>query len=110
MDENQQRKHFSQNTKEKRLAFANEQLNLDWKQIMFTDKVKFEISAHGMNWVRRPPGSRYDPRYIREVNRQGRCSVMVWGAITYNRLLDICLLYTSPSPRDYAASRMPSSA
>ena len=27
--------------------------------------------------------------------------------ITWN---DICLLYTSPSPRDYAASRMPSSA
>ena len=25
-------------------------------------------------------------------------------------LLCICLLYTSPSPRDYAASRMPSSA
>ena len=24
--------------------------------------------------------------------------------------LKICLLYTSPSPRDYAASRMPSSA
>ena len=24
--------------------------------------------------------------------------------------LNICLLYTSPSPRDYAASRMPSSA
>ena len=28
----------------------------------------------------------------------------VWG------LLVDCLLYTSPSPRDYAASRMPSSA
>ena len=25
-------------------------------------------------------------------------------------LANICLLYTSPSPRDYAASRMPSSA
>ena len=25
-------------------------------------------------------------------------------------LVRICLLYTSPSPRDYAASRMPSSA
>ena len=25
-------------------------------------------------------------------------------------LIDGCLLYTSPSPRDYAASRMPSSA
>ena len=32
---------------------------------------------------------------------------------TENKILslnDICLLYTSPSPRDYAASRMPSSA
>ena len=26
------------------------------------------------------------------------------------KVLGICLLYTSPSPRDYAASRMPSSA
>ena len=25
-------------------------------------------------------------------------------------LISLCLLYTSPSPRDYAASRMPSSA
>ena len=25
-------------------------------------------------------------------------------------LMECCLLYTSPSPRDYAASRMPSSA
>ena len=26
------------------------------------------------------------------------------------RVSEACLLYTSPSPRDYAASRMPSSA
>ena len=28
----------------------------------------------------------------------------------HRRVLYACLLYTSPSPRDYAASRMPSSA
>ena len=28
----------------------------------------------------------------------------------YQFVYDSCLLYTSPSPRDYAASRMPSSA
>ena len=28
----------------------------------------------------------------------------------YKKVLKGCLLYTSPSPRDYAASRMPSSA
>ena len=27
-----------------------------------------------------------------------------------NKWINNCLLYTSPSPRDYAASRMPSSA
>ena len=30
--------------------------------------------------------------------------------LTYANPLKTCLLYTSPSPRDYAASRMPSSA
>ena len=29
---------------------------------------------------------------------------------THRRLIDICLLYTSPSPRDDQTSRMPSSA
>ena len=29
---------------------------------------------------------------------------------SYKRLIDICLLYTSPSPRDSTSSRMPSSA
>ena len=33
-----------------------------------------------------------------------------WAAVTALVLGIICLLYTSPSPRDYAASRMPSSA
>ena len=32
------------------------------------------------------------------------------AAALLNACLDRCLLYTSPSPRDYAASRMPSSA
>ena len=40
----------------------------------------------------------------------------VFGLLRQNRTetwlfaLEICLLYTSPSPRDYAASRIPSSA
>ena len=38
--------------------------------------------------------SRVDPMYHEKIDH----------------LLDTCLLYTSPSPRDYAASRMPSSA
>ena len=33
-----------------------------------------------------------------------------WDLTVVERLKKTCLLYTSPSPRDYAASRMPSSA
>ena len=32
------------------------------------------------------------------------------GVVTILAAISTCLLYTSPSPRDYAASRMPSSA
>ena len=64
-------------------------------------------------------GARKQPHYRivvieKDRARDGR-SVEVVG--TYNPrtnpasvLLKTCLLYTSPSPRDYAASRMPSSA
>ena len=35
--------------------------------------------------------------------------IIPWLKEHYNNC-EVCLLYTSPSPRDYAASRMPSSA
>ena len=39
-------------------------------------------------------------------------SLFLSGVFMYhtNAQTAVCLLYTSPSPRDYAASRMPSSA
>ena len=41
---------------------------------------------------------------------QGSFKSCVDALNNINGLVDTCLLYTSPSPRDYAASRMPSSA
>lgn len=83
---------LSDNAKQKRLAFCREHKNLDWNRVMFTDEVKIETSAHGMTWVRRPANCRYDDRYIREVNRQGRCRIMVWGAITHERMFDLVVI------------------
>ena len=34
----------------------------------------------------------------------------IWRGINVNDAVNICLLYTSPSPRDRTRSRMPSSA
>ena len=42
-------------------------------------------------------------------NKMGQAKIFV-GLQNYLDLLSSCLLYTSPSPRDGATSRMPSSA
>ena len=42
-------------------------------------------------------------------NKRQRCAVLIQSQNT-NILVDACLLYTSPSPRDISGSRMPSSA
>ena len=76
----------------KRLEFCRRNRLRNWRNVMFTDEVLIQTSAHGMNWVRRPPGTRNDERYIREVNRNGRCRVMVWGAITKDEMLDLVVL------------------
>ena len=53
---------------------------------------------------------------IREVKVQAGDTMWDIAARTAHKDMDVremvyaCLLYTSPSPRDYAASRMPSSA
>ena len=39
------------------------------------------------------------------INLTDNPEIIIWGVVTY-----VCLLYTSPSPRDATLSRMPSSA
>ena len=39
-----------------------------------------------------------------------KSSLIMWSEIFHPSLFYICLLYTSPSPRDRSVSRMPSSA
>ena len=52
-------------------------------------------------------------RYIAKTGNYDYCFVGIWEsaeAIAAQRPAMICLLYTSPSPRDTRRSRMPSSA
>lgn len=84
--------YLTDRSKLRRLTFCKKYKNLDWRRVMFTDEVKVETSKHGMNWVRRPPNTRYEQKYIREVNRSGRCRIMVWGCIANNEMLDLKFL------------------
>ena len=84
--------YLTPEARQKRLDFCRRHRRRNWKNVMFTDEVLIQTSAHGMTWVRRPPGTRFDDPYIREVNRNGRCRLMVWGAITYNEMLDLVVI------------------
>ena len=71
-----------------------------------------------------PKGRQYDDNALKEVeellsNLELRSDLLIehlhrvqdaFGHLSMRHLRAFCLLYTSPSPRDYAASRMPSSA
>ena len=54
-------------------------------------------------------GRREGPDWVGEVEAREQCARLLRGPLCPVRV-EICLLYTSPSPRDRTRSRMPSSA
>ena len=58
-------------------------------------------------------GLTFDLDIVIDLSELLRGQSQIFGILNYASIVIIsyiCLLYTSPSPRDYAASRMPSSA
>lgn len=52
-----------------------------WECVMFTDESRFQqVRGCGYNYVRRPPGERFNPKYTVKTVKIAP-SVMVWGAI-----------------------------
>ena len=51
---------------------------------MYSDESSFDTSKRGRNWVTRLRGERYHDHCMEHSQRQGRGSVMVWGAISYD--------------------------
>ena len=64
-------------------------------------RVNMDIDANGI------VGSASSPEIL---NKAGASDADMIIAVTQNDEVNICLLYTSPSPRDQRGSRMPSSA
>ena len=76
-------------TRRRRVEFAEQHIDFNWDNVVFSDEVKIETAASGLDWVRRPPEKRYQRDYIREVNRQGRVSLLVWGAFSKQGFFDL---------------------
>ena len=89
-------------------SLGPEELGKDEKR--FVGMLSGESEARGSRLTARPVRSvqPYDPIPL-AVDAKG-AAIQFDEPIFTNDFPVICLLYTSPSPRDYAASRMPSSA
>jgi transposase-like protein len=64
-----------------RLAFAEDNVDRDWRNVIFSDESVFSSANNGPVRVYRPQGTRYNAEYVKESARSGRVSVAVWGRI-----------------------------
>jgi hypothetical protein len=65
-----------------RLAFAEDNVDRDWGNVIFSDESVFYSANDGPVRVHRPQGTRYNAEYVNESARSGRVSVAVWGWIS----------------------------
>ena len=77
-----------------------------------TDPVMQRLENWVVNKVTKPPGKMFRWNFAQQSwwNRHKQRRIAYTDYQGQKALTMDCLLYTSPSPRDYAASRMPSSA
>ena len=57
----------------------------DWKKVLWSDESKFNlINSDGIPYVRRPPNTRFDPKYTIGTVKHGGGNVMVWGCFSWS--------------------------
>jgi hypothetical protein len=73
---------LSEEHRQYRLAFAEDNVDRDWGNVIFSDESVFPSANDGPVRVYRPQGTRYNAEYVKESARSGRVSVAVWGWIS----------------------------
>ena len=84
-----------------RVAWCTENEHRDWGNVVFSDETTVCTSDHGVQFVRRPKGARYDPDYVAEVTRSGRISISCWGMMWRDGLLDLILVPSTLNSEKY---------
>lgn len=73
-----------------RVQFCEENMNLDWERVIFSDEKTFKSSVDAKKHLWRPKNERYNPRYVQSVQTSGKISCGVWGFITAGGVGQLC--------------------
>ncbi|RWS20848.1 paired box protein and transposase domain containing protein-like protein [Leptotrombidium deliense] len=65
-----------------RYYFAQENIDKDWSRVLFTDEKIFQVGSNGVIRVRRPKGTRFEPKYVAQKHTSGYFTINVWGMIS----------------------------
>ena len=57
--------------------------DLNWSKDIFVDECCFSSEKGGIRFVKRPPHTRYDPKYVNYSDHCGRKLVSVWAALNF---------------------------
>lgn len=73
---------LTQEHKDRRVQFCEENYGIDWDFVVFTDEKTFKSCNDRAQTLWRPKKQRYNPLYVQETTYSGRITCGVWGFIT----------------------------
>uniref|UniRef100_A0A8R1HV42 DDE_3 domain-containing protein n=1 Tax=Caenorhabditis japonica TaxID=281687 RepID=A0A8R1HV42_CAEJA len=80
------RRRLQSNNRKARVEWAKQHLSWgprEWANHIWSNESKFKLfGTDGIQWIRRPIGSRYAPQYQFPTVKHGGGSVMVWGCFS----------------------------
>jgi transposase len=91
----------------KRLEWLKETEGLDWKRVIFTDEASVEMGKKGgVSWTIRRPNQQFKHKHIIPTFKQGRQSLMIFGAIAHGHKWPLTLLTPLQSQRTQSRERV----
>jgi transposase len=79
---------LSQYDRQRRLAFAHgyrSWTKQQWRRVIVSDEKKWTLGQHGQQWVQRPKGQAYNPKYT-HVNNENSTLVTLWGCFAAHEI------------------------
>lgn len=94
---------LTQQQKDRRVQFWEENYGIDWDFIIFSDEKTFKSCNDRAQTLYRPKKQRYNPLYIQETAFSGRITCGVWGYITRGGVGELTQITAHMNSQEYSS-------